>query len=80
MRPEQCGIMLLWFMAILLIVWGVRMIKNPSRVHKSNFLKYLVQIPLRKAPLTENLIRSQGFSWILGGIILILIGVWYLWG
>lgn len=65
---------------IWLIIWGIRIIKDPERVRNSVFLNYVVRIPLRNAPLTNSLIRSQGFLWVLGGIVLILIAVWDSWG
>ena len=81
LSPELIGtLVIVWIGGVCFVVWGIKIIRDPIRVRKSAFLKYLVSIPLRNAPLTDNLIQSQGFSWVLGGIILILLGIWYVWG
>lgn len=81
MIPKLIGAIIFgWGGGIWLIIWGIRIIKDPEQVQNSAFLNYVVRIPLRNAPLTNNLIRSQGFLWVLGGIVLILIAAWDSWG
>lgn len=81
MTPKLIGAIIFgWGGGIWLIIWGIRIIKNPERVRNSAFLDCVIRIPLRNASLTNNLIWSQGFLWVLGGIVLILIAVWDSWG
>ena len=78
--PKLIGALVFgWGGGIWLIIWGIKVIKNPKQVRNNAFLNYVVRIPLRNAPLTDNLIQSQGFSWVLGGIVLILIAAWDIW-
>ncbi len=75
---DWLGVLVGWMGGVIAIIWGLQILANPSRVQKGTLAYRWMKLPNRS--LTPQAVRLWAITWVIGGFLLIVIGIWVVLG